>query len=175
VVVTREPGGVAAAERLRELVLEETGLHPETELLLMFAARVQHLRDKILPALQQGRWVVSDRFVDASYAYQGGGRGLSWERIEYLENWLVGDCRPDLTLLLDAPVEVGLLRARSRGAVNRFEEETEAFIERVRQAYLKRWRRDPGRIRKIDATLPLVQVQAAIAAELEILVRTWRS
>ncbi len=122
VVVTREPGGVPLAETLRELILNETGLLPEAELLLIFAGRVQHVRDKILPALERGQWVVSDRFVDASYAYQGGGRGLSWRRIEYLEDWLVAGCRPDLTFWFDAPVEVGLKRARARGDTNRFEE-----------------------------------------------------
>lgn len=174
VVVTREPGGVPVAEKLRELVLDETGLLPEAELLLIFAGRVHHVRDKILPALERGRWVVSDRFVDASYAYQGGGRGLSWGRIEYLENWLVAGCRPDLTFLFDAPVEVGLRRARARGDTNRFEEETVAFLERVRQAYLERWRREPGRICRIDATRPLDEVRETIAAKLTRLVETWR-
>ncbi|BCX82272.1 dTMP kinase [Methylomarinovum caldicuralii] len=166
VVVTREPGGVPVAETLRTLVLETQGLAAEAELLLIFAGRVQHLRDLIEPALASGRWVVCDRFVDASYAYQGGGRGLDWERIEYLERWLVSR-QPDLTLLLDAPVEVGLARARARGDTNRFEEETVGFLERVRQAYLRRWRQAPQRIRRVDATLPLAQVRQAIAAELQ--------
>ncbi len=174
VVVTREPGGVPVAEKLRELILDETGLLPEAELLLIFAGRVHHVRDKILPALERGQWVVSDRFVDASYAYQGGGRGLSWRRIEYLEDWLVAGCRPDLTFLFDAPVEIGLGRARARGDINRFEEETVAFLERVRQAYLERWRREPGRICRIDASRPLAEVQEAIAARLSRLVETWR-
>ncbi len=174
VVVTREPGGVPVAEKLRELILDETGLLPEAELLLIFAGRVHHVRDKILPALERGQWVVSDRFVDASYAYQGGGRGLSWRRIEYLEDWLVAGCRPDLTFLFDAPVEIGLGRARARGDTNRFEEETVAFLERVRQAYLERWRREPGRICRIDASRPLAEVQEAIAARLSRLVETWR-
>ncbi len=174
VVVTREPGGVPVAEKLRELILDETGLLPEAELLLIFAGRVHHVRDKILPALERGQWVVSDRFVDASYAYQGGGRGLSWRRIEYLEDWLVAGCRPDLTFLFDAPVEIGLGRARARGDINRFEEETVAFLERVRQAHLERWRREPGRICRIDASRPLAEVQEAIAARLSRLVETWR-
>ena len=165
VVVTREPGGVPVAEALRTLILNTEGLAAEAELLMIFAARIQHLRDLIEPALAAGRWVVCDRFVDASYAYQGGGRGLPWERIEYLDRWLV-TCHPDLTLLLDAPVEVGLARARARGDTNRFEAETLAFMERVRQAYLRRWREAPQRIRRIDATRPLAEVQRAIRAEL---------
>ena len=174
VVITREPGGVPLAETLRELILDEAGLQPEAELLLIFAGRVQHVRDKIFPTLERGQWVVCDRFVDASYAYQGGGRGVSRHRIEYLENWLVAGCRPDLTFLLDAPVEVGLRRARARGDTNRFEEETVAFLERVRQSYLERWRREPRRICRIDASRPLAEVQEAIAAKLSRLVETWR-
>ncbi|HEB77721.1 MAG TPA: dTMP kinase [Methylothermaceae bacterium] len=175
VMVTREPGGVPIAEKLRALILNEKDLLPEAELLLIFAGRVHHVRDKIKPALENGVWVVCDRFVDASYAYQGGGRGLPWDRIAYLEDWLVADCRPDLTFLFDAPVETGLVRARARGDTNRFEEETIAFLERVRQAYLARWRREPQRIQRIDASQPLTKVQEDIAARLTQLIETWRN
>ncbi len=174
VVVTREPGGVPLAEELRGFILAQRSLLPEAELLLMFAARVHHFKEKIDPALSEGKWVISDRFTDASYAYQGGGRGIAWQRIGYLEDWLLDGRRPDLTLLFDAPVEVGLARARSRGETNRFEEEERAFMERVRQAYLQRWREEPERIRKIDATLPLPQVQGQIARLLDSIIDTWR-
>ncbi len=174
VVVTREPGGVPLAEKLRGFILAHRSLLPEAELLLMFAARVHHFKEKIAPALSEGKWVISDRFTDASYAYQGGGRGIAWQRIGYLEDWLLDGWRPDLTMLFDAPVEVGLARARSRGETNRFEDEERAFMERVRQAYLQRWREAPERIRKIDATLPLPRVQGQIARVLDSIIDTWR-
>ncbi len=175
VVLTREPGGVPVAEQLREFMLARRALLPEAELLLIFSGRVHHLREKILPALARGQWVVSDRFTDASYAYQGGGRGIAWEHIDYLENWLLGDCRPDLTLLLDAPVEVGLTRAKARGDTNRFEDEATEFMQRVRQAYLQRWREEPDRIRRIDATQSLDQVQHQIDALLDEWLVTWKT
>ncbi len=174
VLVTREPGGVPVAETLRNLILAQRALLPEAELLLMFAARVHHFREKIAPSLSRGQWVISDRFTDASYAYQGGGRGIAWQRIGYLEDWLLEGCKPDLTLLFDAPVAVGLARAKARGETNRFEDEELAFMERVRQAYLKRWREDPERIRKIDATLPLSQVRLQLRQCLDTLVATWQ-
>ncbi len=174
VVLTREPGGVPLAEDLRKFILAQQRLLPEAELLLMFSARVHHLREKILPALSYGQWVISDRFTDASYAYQGGGRGIDWQRIEYLEDWLLQGFRPDLTLLFDAPVEVGLARARARGDTNRFEDEERSFMERVRKAYLQRWRKEPDRIRKLDATLPLEQVQDSIASLLDEMIVTWQ-
>jgi len=173
VVVTREPGGVPLAEQLREFILGHQGLLPEAELLLMFSARVHHVREKIRPALERGQWVISDRFVDASYAYQGGGRGIDRSHITCLEQWLLADCRPDLTLLFDAPVETGLSRARERGESNRFEEEAVEFQQRVRQAYLERWREEPGRIRRIDAALPLPQVQEQITRLLDEALATW--
>ncbi|WP_022948764.1 dTMP kinase [Methylohalobius crimeensis] len=174
VVTTREPGGVPIGERLRELIVTEKSLLPEAELLLLFAGRVHHVHELILPALAQGKWVVSDRFVDASFAYQGGGRGMPWQRIEYLEEWLLKECKPDLTLLLDAPVEVGLERARARGEVNRFEDEALAFMQRVRRTYLSLGQRYPDRIKRIDVTQSLPRVQREIMHYLQPLVDAWR-
>lgn len=167
VLVTREPGGTPVGEDIRRLFLQQEGLLPETELLLVFAARVQHLRQVIEPALAQGVWVLCDRFTDASYAYQCGGRGVEAARVAYLEDWLQGGLRPDLTLLLDTPPAVGKARAQGRGAEDRFDAESECFYARVRQAYLQRAEREPHRIKRVDATHPLPQVQAAIAGILE--------
>jgi dTMP kinase len=162
--VTREPGGTPLAERIRGLLLDpaNTGMSPDCELLLMFAARAEHLARVILPALAAGEWVLCDRFTDATYAYQGGGRGLSLERIAELENMVQGEMRPDLTLLLDVPVEIGLARAGARGVLDRFEQEETAFFERVRQAYRARAAATPERYRVIDAGRPLADVQAQI-------------
>lgn len=165
VVCTREPGGTPLAEQIRGLLLKVSGQQAEahesptaeTELLLMFAARAQLVRETILPALQRGAWVISDRFTDASYAYQGGGRGLDAEFIAELERRVVG-ILPGLTLLLDVPVDIGLQRARGRGASDRIEAEREDFFERVRAAYLARAASDPLRIRVIDATAPADEV-----------------
>lgn len=171
VVCTREPGGTPLAERIRGLLLqvsEEQGgtIEPptaETELLLMFAARAQLVRETILPALHRGAWVISDRFTDASYAYQGGGRGLNADFIAELERRVVG-ILPALTLLLDVPVAIGLQRARGRGASDRIEAEREDFFERVRAAYLVRAASDPVRIRVVDATAAADRVaQQAVA------------
>lgn len=166
VTVTREPGGTVLGERLRAILLEpgQAPIAPETELLLMFAARAQHLREVIVPALRRGEWVLCDRFTDASYAYQGGGRGIPAERIAELERRVQGDVRPDLVLLLDAPAEVGLTRARGRGALaDRFEREELEFFKRVRNAYLARAAgADLTRYRVIDATQPLETVQAQL-------------
>lgn len=172
VVVTREPGGTPAGEAIRGVLLDPSlhgGIAPETELLLMFAARAQHVRDTIVPALAAGRWVLSDRFTDASYAYQGGGRGQPAERIAELERWAAAALRPDLTLLLDLPVGVGLERARGRGAAaDRIEMEAHDFFERVRAAYRARAAEQPERFRVIDASQPLEtvldQVRAVVAA-----------
>lgn len=166
---TREPGGTPLGEAVRDLLLGFQGMHAEAELLLMFAARAQHVREVIRPALEAGRWVVCDRFTDASYAYQGGGRGLDTAAIGFLENWVQEDLRPDLTLLLDAPLEVGLGRAKKRGPADRFESETLAFFERVRAAYLGRAERFPERIKRVDASRPLPEVQADIARHLDAL------
>jgi dTMP kinase len=168
VVLTREPGGTPRAERIRELLLENSSepMPPSCELLLMFAARASHVENVIRPALARGAWVVCDRFVDATYAYQGGGRGFDLQLIATLEAAVLGTLRPDLTLLLDAPVEIASERARVRneasGSADRFEREQRAFFERVREAYLDRARNEPQRICIIDATQSLDRVSEAI-------------
>ena len=168
VVLTREPGGTPRAERIRELLLEnsEEAMPPACELLLMFAARATHLHNVIRPALSRGAWVICDRFIDATYAYQGGGRGFDVEFIATLERSVLADLRPDLTLLLDAPIEVSSARARARnaaaGSTDRFEREQQSFFERVREAYLQRARLEPERIVVIDAAQTQSQVSAAI-------------
>jgi dTMP kinase len=169
--LTREPGGTPLAERVRQIVLERGAerLSPVTETLLMFAARGIHLENLIRPALDRGDWIVCDRFTDATRAYQGGGRGLDAAWIESLASQVQGGLQPDLTLLLDLPVPLGLERARSRraNATDRFEAEAQAFFERVRAAYLELARREPKRIHVIDASVPLEAVQGQIAAVLE--------
>lgn len=166
VVMTREPGGTPLAERIRELLLapSEEAMAVDTELLLMFAARAQHLAQVIRPALARGAVVLCDRFTDATYAYQGGGRGLPVERIAILESFVQGELRPDLTLVFDLPVEVGLARAAARGRLDRFEQEGQAFFEAVRQAYLQRAGQQPQRYSLLDAAQPLEAVQRAIDA-----------
>lgn len=166
VVLTREPGGTPLAERIRELLLAPDSeiMAVDTELLLMFAARAQHLAGVIRPALARGAVVLCDRFTDATYAYQGGGRGLAYERIAILEQFVQGDLRPDLTLVFDLPVEVGLARAAARGKLDRFEQEQQSFFEAVRQTYLARAAQAPERYRVLDAAQPLSQVQADLAA-----------
>ena len=163
-VVTREPGGTPLAEEIREVLIKNRDEHvvTETELLLMFAARAQHLHQKILPALEAGIWVISDRFTDATYAYQSGGRGVPSEKVALLEEFVQGDVRPDLTLLLDAPIELGMARAKNRGKLDRFEEEVSEFFNNVRQNYLKRAGAEPARFKVIDATQSLDKVQADI-------------
>ncbi|MBP9714535.1 MAG: dTMP kinase [Sterolibacterium sp.] len=159
VVATREPGGTPLGEHLREMLLNQP-MHLETEALLMFAARREHLDKVILPALARGDWVVSDRFTDASFAYQGGGRGLAWDKLAQLEAWVQADFRPDLTLLFDAPTEVARGRLQAGGqAPDRFEQEQQAFFERVRAAYLDRATREPGRIVRIDSTRSLDEIR----------------
>jgi dTMP kinase len=167
VVCTREPGGTPLAEQIRGLLLDprHEPPAPETELLLMFAARAQHVRETILPALRRGAWVISDRFTDASYAYQGGGRGLDAGLIGELEERFVGIV-PGLTLLLDVPVAVGLQRARRRGEADRIEAEDVVFFERVREAYRARAKAEPQRFRLIDATRPADVVAADAVAQL---------
>ena len=168
-VVTREPGGTSLGEAIRTLLLDHHNnkITDDTELLLMFAARAQHLAEVIQPALKQGKWVLCDRFTDATYAYQGGGRGISRERIAVLEQWVQQGLEPDLTLLLDIPVQQGLERAGQRSTPDRFEREQTAFFERVREAYLEQARRYPERYRVIDASQPLEEVQRALAEVLE--------
>jgi dTMP kinase len=163
--VTREPGGTALGERLRALVLEGAlRPHPETEVLLMFAARREHLEQVIEPALAAGTWVVCDRFTDASYAYQGGGGGVAWERIAALERWVHPGLQPDLTILLDLDPEIARSRAAGARAPDRFEGERGAFFERVRAAYLRRAREHPQRVRVVDAGAALPHVRSEIAA-----------
>ncbi len=169
VLVTREPGGTALGEEIRALLLghRHEGMNADAELLLMFAARAQHLAAVIRPALATGKWVLCDRFTDATYAYQGGGRGIASERIAVLENWVQGSLRPDLTLLLDAPVAVGMARAQGRETdADRFEREENAFFERVRQSYLERAKHFPERYRVIDAAQSLAVVQDTLRQEL---------
>jgi dTMP kinase len=161
VVLTREPGGTPLAERIREILLAtaDEPMGSDTELLLVFAARAQHLAQVIRPALARGAVVLCDRFTDATYAYQGGGRGLSSQRIEQLEYFVQGEMRPDLTLIFDLPVEVGLNRAAARGRLDRFEQEGLGFFEAVRGAYLDRALQMPQRYRVIDAGQSLSAVQ----------------
>lgn len=168
VVLTREPGGTPLGEAIRGLLLnpEYTGMDSTCELQLMFAARAEHLAKVVWPALEKGQWVLCDRFTDATYAYQGGGRGIDIGVIARLEELVQGDFRPDLTLLLDVPVAVGLARASKRGALDRFEQEKVEFFERVRNAYLDMAQRSPDRYRVVDASLPLDDVQKQIAAML---------
>lgn len=164
VVFTREPGGTALGEEIRDLLLghKHTGMARDTELMLMFAARAEHLARIILPALNAGKWVLCDRFTDASYAYQGGGRGIDMSRIQALEEWVQQGLKPDLTLLLDLPIETGLDRAGQRSEPDRFELEQHAFFERVRATYLEIANRDNQRVHIIDAAVPLIQVQKQI-------------
>ncbi|TRO25201.1 dTMP kinase [Ectopseudomonas mendocina] len=176
VLLTREPGGTPLAERIRELLLDPSDepMAADTELLLVFAARAQHLQQVIRPALARGCVVLCDRFTDATYAYQGGGRGLSIERIAQLEQFVQGELRPDLTLIFDLPVEVGLARAAARGRLDRFEQEGRGFFEAVRQAYLQRAAQSPQCYRVLDAGQTLVQVQADIDALLPSLLEACR-
>lgn len=164
VLLTREPGGTPLAERIREVLLTpgDEVMNADTELLLVFAARAQHLAAVIRPALARGAVVLCDRFTDSTYAYQGGGRGLSVERIATLEHFVQGELRPDLTLVFDLPVEIGLARASARGRLDRFEQEGRVFFEAVRNAYLKRAEADPARYQLVDAAQPLAQVQQAL-------------
>lgn len=164
VVVTREPGGTPLAEAIREILLRprDEPMPPTAELLLMFAARSVHLENRIRPALASGQWVLCDRFTDATFAYQGGGRGAPPEAIAWLQRHVQGGLQPDLTLLLDVPVDVGLARAGRRGEADRFEQEHAAFFERVRAAYLDLAAGEPDRFAVIDADRPLEAVQQDI-------------
>ncbi len=160
VVVTREPGGTEVGEAIRGVLLDKSlpAMHADTELMLMYAARVEHVQRLIRPALAAGQWVLSDRFADASHVYQGVGRGLDPARIEALDDWSLQGFAPDRTILFDMPVEAGMARVRSRGATDRFEEETQAFFERVRQGYLDRVRRFPERFVVIDAAREIDEI-----------------
>ena len=165
VATTREPGGTWLGERLREILLGDGRIIPDAELLLLFAARADHVETRIRPALDRGAWVLCDRFTDASYAYQGGGRGIPAERISVLESWVQRELRPDLTIFLDLPVEASLARISGglfRETRDRFERERVEFFERVREAYLERRRRRPDRYRVIDAGQGAPEVTRAI-------------
>jgi len=163
-IFTREPGGTELGEDIRRLLLDHkhSGMGNDAELLLIFGARAEHIKSVIAPALKEGVWVLCDRFTDASYAYQGGGRGIDRERIRSLEQWVQGDLRPDLTLLLDLPVETGLARAGNRSEPDRFEVEHRSFFDGVRKAYLKIAGMEPERVRVIDASLSVDLVKGQI-------------
>lgn len=174
VVRTREPGGTPLGENVRSLLLDSAHVDSRAELLLVFAARAQHIAEIIRPALVAGHWVISDRFTDASYAYQGGGRGIETSVIGFLEHWVQQELQPDLTLLLDSPLDVGMARARGRGNVDRFESEQDAFFERVRQVYLDRAAAQPHRIKRVDASGSLEDVQVELARHLDQLLESSR-
>ncbi len=161
VVMTREPGGTSLGEKLRDLLLHET-MHLETEALLMFAARREHLAQVIDPALTRGEWVISDRFTDASFAYQGGGRKLSMEKLSILENWVHPHLQPDLTLLFDVPLEVARLRLQASRTLDKFEQEKAEFFEATRAAYLQRAKDFPARFRIIDSTQSISSIQKSL-------------
>ncbi|MGB5065148.1 MAG: dTMP kinase [Candidatus Competibacter sp.] len=171
VMATREPGGTPLGEEIRALLLghRHGAMTTAAETLLMFAARAEHVEQVVRPALATGYWVLCDRFTDATYAYQGGGRRLPLERIAVLEAWVQGTLRPDLTLLLDLPVATGLTRAGKRSAADRFEREEVDFFERVRAMYLKRAAREPDRCRVVDASRPVETVRA----EVETVLAEW--
>ncbi|WP_198555374.1 dTMP kinase [Kangiella profundi] len=161
---TREPGGTPMAEEIRELLLSKRDeqVDAKSELLLMYAARAQHVSQKIKPALEQGQWVLCDRFSDASFAYQGAGRALGLEKLVELDHWVLEGFKPDLTILLDLPVEIGLSRAQERGPVDRFEEEKIGFFEQVRNGYLQIAEQEPERVKVVDASGSLEEVQQQI-------------
>lgn len=163
VVVTREPGGTPIGEELRELLLHRP-VSPETEALLMFAARREHVVAAIEPALAAGTWVLCDRFTDATFAYQGAGRGVDESRLTDLEQWIQGDLRPDLTILFDLPAEVARSRSASSRVPDRFESEQLTFFVRVREGYLRRAARDPARVRIIDASQSIADVERQLSA-----------
>lgn len=161
VVVTREPGGTPLGEQLREILLHQS-MSIGTEALLMFAARLEHIEQVIRPALQAGRWVLSDRFTDATFAYQGGGRGMDWTRLTQLEQWVHADLQPDLTLFFDVPVEVARQRLSANLSLDRFEQEQADFFERVRAGYHRRVTEHPERYALIDASVTLEEVKSKL-------------
>lgn len=161
VVSTREPGGTLLGERLREMLLHES-MHPETETLLMFAARREHIANVIAPALARGAYVLSDRFTDATYAYQCGAKGVAGEKIKILEHWVQEDLQPDVTLLFDVPVEVSIQRLATARSPDKFERESADFFTRIRHAYLQRALENPTRFRVIDANKSLSEVKAMV-------------
>lgn len=168
VVSTREPGGTPLGERLRELLLHEN-MHPETETLLMFAARREHIAAVISPALARGAYVLSDRFTDATYAYQCGAKGVDAHKIQLLEQWVQADLQPDMTLLFDVPVEVSMQRLANTRAPDKFEREPAVFFTSIRNAYLQRAQQNQARFRVIDANMPLENVFKAVEEALSTL------
>ena len=166
VIKTREPGGTKIGEQIRTILLknENNNLTVDAELLLMFAARAQHIKEIITPALNSGKIILCDRFIDASYAYQGGGRGIDTSRINLLEKWIQSYLTPDLTLLFDLDVSIGMARSQKRSAADRFEQEKNIFFEKVRACYLKRAENEPDRFRIINSGLPLQKVEDEITA-----------
>lgn len=168
VVATREPGGTSLGERLRELLLHEA-MHAETETLLMFAARREHIAQVIAPALARGAWVVSDRFTDASFAYQCGGRGVDQSKMEQLEHWVQQGLQPDLTLLFDVPVEISVARLAAARTPDKFERESAEFFHKIREGYLSRAKAHPARFRIIDGNRPLETVRAEVISILQAL------
>jgi dTMP kinase len=171
VVRTREPGGTDIGEKIRSVLLDvdNNEMHSDTELLLMFSSRNELIQNKIIPALNDGKWVVSDRFTDASFAYQGGGRMLSLDRIAKLENWVLGSFKPDLTFLLDISVEIGMTRVEARNAKDRIEQEERAFFERVRSVFIERSKIYPDRIKLINAERSVDEIQTQIQSIIELL------
>ena len=173
VTVSREPGGTEVGEKIREVLLDPNlpAMHSDTELLLMFASRAEHYQNKILPALNAGDWVLCDRFTDASFAYQGGGRNIDINRISNLESWALGDFRADKTFLFDLPVSVGLSRAKARSAADRIEQEESDFFERIRNSYLMRAKEEPNRFSIIDASQTMQGVQRQVEQAVEELIQ----
>jgi dTMP kinase len=175
-VTTREPGGTPLAEKIRELLLDKNNeeMTDTTELMLVFAARAQHVESLIEPALNRGDWVVCDRFTDSTYAYQGGGRGMSFELIQQIDAVALSQYQPDQTILLDLPIEIGLQRASLRGELDRFERESTSFFDRVRRAFLSRAAEQPNRFVVIDAGQPLDDVQRGIEAAIRSAITSWQ-
>lgn len=166
-IVTREPGGTVLGEQLRQILLAGVQrIHPETETLMMFTSRRQHLEEVIRPVLQRGDWVLSDRFTDASFAYQGGGRGVAKDKLEALERWVHPDLQPDLTLLFDVSAELGQSRVARAKSPDRFEREDAEFFSRVRRAYLERLQQWPNRMVRIDGSYPIADIQREIEQRL---------
>jgi dTMP kinase len=176
-VTTREPGGTPIAEKIRELLLDKQNVEMtnRAELLLVFAARAQHIQELIEPTLASGSWVITDRFTDSTYAYQGGGRGAATAEIKGIEQFAIRSFQPDLTILLDLATEIGLERAGKRGELDRFESETAEFFEQVRSTFLSRAAQFPDRFRVIDAGCSLGDVQQAIRNQLQPVIDEWRA
>ncbi len=177
VLLTREPGGTPMAEDIRRLLLQqhEEPISPKTETLLMFASRIQHLQNKILPALQAGEWVISDRFTDASFAYQAAGRELGYDSIKTIKEWSIGDFEPTCTFLLDAPLEVSAQRLKNRPHLDRIEQEEQQFFERIRAMYLELSKKFKHRYTVIDSSLSKDEVQRVASYKLDQLIREWKS